>query len=167
MTIIMSSFNMLIIVIGMIFLFAWAIEENDEERTTKINENSQKIHSIPIFTPEKCSKKVKVGNEVTIHFTLRLENENGKIIASSHSTKELFTFQVGGKEVIIGKEKIRLKKGSDKIIHSGFYFTISKKPEKIILSDPVFSTKLQPINYPVQLIEHPTLRIPDILFVYF
>ena len=124
MTIIMPSFNILLIIIivnGMISSSAWVIEEKDEGKTLKINENSQKIHSIPIFTPEKCSKKVKVGNEVTIHFTLRLENENGKIIASSHSTKELFTFQVGGKQVIIGKEKIRLKKGSDKIIHSGFY----------------------------------------------
>ena len=124
MTIIMPSFNILLIIIivnGMISSSAWVIEEKDEGKTLKINENSQKIHSIPIFTPEKCSKKVKVGNEVTNHFTLRLENENGKIIASSHSTKELFTFQVGGKQVIIGKEKIRLKKGSDKIIHSGFY----------------------------------------------
>ena len=124
MTIIMPSFNILLIIIivnGMISSSAWVIEEKDEGKTLKINENSQKIHSIPIFTPEKCSKKVKVGNEVTIHFTLRLENENGKIIASSHSTKELFTFQVGGKQVIIGKEKIRLKKGSDKLIHSGFY----------------------------------------------
>ena len=124
MTIIMPSFNILLIIIivnGMISSSAWVIEEKDEGKTLKINENSQKIHSIPIFTPEKCSKKVKVGNEVTIHFTLRLENENGKIIASSHSKKELFTFQVGGKQVIIGKEKIRLKKGSDKIIHSGFY----------------------------------------------
>ena len=124
MTIIMPSFNILLIIIivnGMIFFAFLAIEEKDEGKTLKINENSQKIHSIPIFTPEKCSKKVKVGNEVTIHFTLRLENENGKIIASSHSKKELFTFQVGGKQVIIGKEKIRLKKGSDKIIHSGFY----------------------------------------------
>ena len=98
---------MLIIVIGMIFLFAWAIEE----KTTKINENSQKIHSIPIFTPEKCSKKVKVGNEVTMHFILRLENENGQIIASSYDKKELFSFQVGGKEVIIGKENTGLKTG--------------------------------------------------------
>ena len=124
MTIIMPSFNILLIIIivnGMISSSAWVIEEKDKGKTLKINENSQKIHSIPIFTPEKCSKKVKVGNEVTIHFTLRLENENGKIIASSHSKKELFTFQVGGKQVIIGKEKIRLKKGSDKIIHSGFY----------------------------------------------
>ena len=124
MTIIMPSFNILLIIIivnGMISSSALVIEEKDEGKTLKINENSQKIHSIPIFTPEKCSKKVKVGNEVTIHFTLRLENENGKIIASSHSKKELFTFQVGGKQVIIGKEKIRLKKGSDKIIHSGFY----------------------------------------------
>ena len=94
---------MLMIVIGMIFLFAWAIEENDEEKTTKINENSQKIHSIPIFTPEKCSKKVKVGNEVTMHFILRLENETGPIIVSSYDKKELFSFQVGGKEVVIGK----------------------------------------------------------------
>ena len=108
MTIIMPSFNILLIIIivnGMIFFAFLAIEEKDEGKTLKINENSQKIHSIPIFTPEKCSKKVKVGNEVTIHFTLRLENENGKIIASSHSKKELFTFQVGGKQVIIGKKK--------------------------------------------------------------
>ena len=120
MTIIMSSFNILLILVivkGMISSFAWAIEENDEEKTTKINENSQKIHSIPIFTPEKCSKKVKVGNEVTMHFILRLENENGQIIASSYDKKELFSFQVGGKEVIIGKENTGLKMGSDKIIY--------------------------------------------------
>ena len=106
MTIIMPSFNILLIL--MISSFALAIEENDEEKTTKINENSQKIHSIPIFTPENCSKKVKVGNEVTMHFTLRLENENGKLIASSHGKKELFSFQVGGKHIIIGKIESRL-----------------------------------------------------------
>ena len=111
MIIIMPSFSTILLILtivnGMISSFAWAIEEKDEGKTTKINENSQKIHSIPIFTPEKCSKKVKVGNEVTMHFILRLENENGKIIGSSHGKKEPFSFQVGGKQVIIGKiEKI-------------------------------------------------------------
>ena len=98
MTITMPSFNILLIIIivnGMISSFVWAIEEKDEEKTTKMKENSQKIHSIPIFTPEKCSKKVKVGNEVTMHFTLRLENETGKMIATSYGKKEHFSFQVG------------------------------------------------------------------------
>ena len=104
MTIIMQSFNILtilIIVNGMIFSFSWAI---DDGKTTKINKNSQKLHSIPIFTPEKCSKRVKVGNEVTMHFIMRLENENGPKLASSYDTDEPFSFQVGGKQVIIGKE---------------------------------------------------------------
>ena len=106
MTIRMPSFNVLLILLivnGIIFSFSWAIEENDEGKTTKINENSQKIHSIPIFTPEKCSKKVKVGNEVTMHFIMRLENERGPKLASSYDNDKLFSFQVGGKEVIIGK----------------------------------------------------------------
>ena len=93
MTIIMPSFNILLILI---------IVNGMEGKTTKINEDSQKIHSIPIFTPEKCSKKVKVGNEVTMHFILRLENEHGGIIASTRDKKELFSFQIGGKAVIIG-----------------------------------------------------------------
>ena len=108
MTIIMPSFNILLnVLIGIIFSFSWSIEGNDEGKTT------EKIRSIPIFTPEKCSKKVKVGNEVTMHFILRLENEHGGIIASTRDKKELFSFQIGGKAVIIGIRKYRAKGAKD------------------------------------------------------